>query len=58
MIAPKWTPDDGALHTEQAKPLNSSATVGLLGLSWINEEKDAKMKWFIRWLKRDYIYHL
>ena len=36
VMAPKWTPDDGALHTEQAKPLNNSATVGLLGFSKIN----------------------
>jgi len=33
VIAPKWTPDDGALQTAHGKALKSSATVGLFGLS-------------------------
>jgi len=33
VIAPKWTPDDDALHTQQGKRLKISATVGLFGFS-------------------------
>lgn len=36
VIAPKCTPDEGALQTEHGNPLNNSATVGLLGLSIFN----------------------
>ena len=34
VIAPKWTPDDGALQTEHGNALKCSAIVGLFGFSW------------------------
>jgi hypothetical protein len=39
VIAPKWTPDDGALQTLHGKALNNSATVGLFGFSVCAERK-------------------
>ena len=39
-MAPKCTPDEGALHTEHGKPLNNSATVGLFGFSSKTIETD------------------